>query len=169
MGLPLGFVGLIGTAASGRLCMQSGAGVASSAVAELQPSAPRHRGCTNATLLHQHQDPVPDLREAQLGNGAGRSTPDVSAFATHSEHWQRLRERPELARVAFDEAVRWQPPVQTFFRTATTDARLAGTLIPEGTKILMFLGAANRDPDRDGRKGVPGNLPGGWRHWRRNS
>ncbi|MGW5634960.1 cytochrome P450, partial [Streptomyces sp. NPDC003832] len=42
------------------------------------------------------------------------------AFATHPQEWQRLRARPELARVAFDEAVRWQSPVQTFFRTATT-------------------------------------------------
>ncbi|MER5791897.1 cytochrome P450 [Streptomyces sp. NPDC001980] len=70
------------------------------------------------------------------------------AFATHPEQWQRLRERPESARVAFDEAVRWQSPVQTFFRTATTDVTIAGTVVPEGTKILMFLGAANRDPAR---------------------
>ncbi|MFF7073813.1 cytochrome P450 [Streptomyces pseudovenezuelae] len=70
------------------------------------------------------------------------------AFATHPEQWQRLRERPESARVAFDEAVRWQSPVQTFFRTATTDVTIAATVIPEGTKILMFLGAANRDPAR---------------------
>ncbi|MFF1298366.1 MULTISPECIES: cytochrome P450 [unclassified Streptomyces] len=70
------------------------------------------------------------------------------AFATHPEQWQRLRERPELARVAFDEAVRWQSPVQTFFRTATTDVTIAGTVVPQGMKILMFLGAANRDPDR---------------------
>ncbi|WP_329363383.1 cytochrome P450 [Streptomyces sp. NBC_01483] len=70
------------------------------------------------------------------------------AFATHPDQWQRLRERPELARVAFDEAVRWQSPVQTFFRTVTTDVSVAGTVIPEGGKILMFLGAANRDPAR---------------------
>lgn len=70
------------------------------------------------------------------------------AFATHSDQWQRLRARPESARVAFDEAVRWQSPVQTFFRTATTDVTIAGTVIPAGTKILMFLGAANRDPAR---------------------
>jgi cytochrome P450 len=68
------------------------------------------------------------------------------AFATHPGEWQRLRERPELARVAFDEAVRWQSPVQTFFRTATTDVEIADVRIPEGTKILMFLGSANRDP-----------------------
>jgi 4-methoxybenzoate monooxygenase (O-demethylating) len=51
-----------------------------------------------------------------------------------------------LARTAFDEAVRWESPVQTFFRTATADIRVGETLIPDGKKILMFLGAANRDP-----------------------
>lgn len=70
------------------------------------------------------------------------------ALAAHPVEWQRLRERPELARVAFDEAIRWQSPVQTFFRTATADVTVAGAVIPKGTKILMFLGAANRDPVR---------------------
>jgi 4-methoxybenzoate monooxygenase (O-demethylating) len=70
------------------------------------------------------------------------------AFATHPEQWQRLRAEPSLARVAFDEAIRWESPVQTFFRTATTDIEIAGTVIPQGCKILMFLGAANRDPRR---------------------
>ncbi|MCO1656090.1 cytochrome P450 [Pseudonocardia humida] len=72
----------------------------------------------------------------------------LHAFATHPEQWRRLRARPELARVAFDEAVRWASPVQTFFRTATTDVRVADTVIPDGEKILMFLAAANRDPRR---------------------
>ncbi|EHR49871.1 cytochrome P450 [Saccharomonospora marina XMU15] len=68
------------------------------------------------------------------------------AFATHPQQWRRVRERPQLVRAAFDEAVRWQSPVQTFFRTATTDTTIGGAVIPEGSKILMFLGAANRDP-----------------------
>jgi cytochrome P450 len=68
------------------------------------------------------------------------------ALATNPAQWQRLRHEPALARVAFDEAVRWQSPVQTFFRTATTDINVDGTVIPDGKKILMFLGAANRDP-----------------------
>ncbi|MET7442286.1 cytochrome P450 [Streptomyces sp. NPDC005496] len=72
----------------------------------------------------------------------------LHAFATHPDSWQRLRERPGLARVAFDEAVRRQSPVQTFFRTATTDVTIAGTVVPEGSKVLMFLGSANRDPAR---------------------
>lgn len=70
------------------------------------------------------------------------------AFATNPDQWQRLREDPALARVAFDEAVRWESPVQTFFRTATTDVRVGDVVIPEGHKILMFLAAANRDPRR---------------------
>jgi cytochrome P450 len=70
------------------------------------------------------------------------------ALATNPGQWQRLRAQPELARVAFDEAVRWESPVQTFFRTATTDVAVAGSVVPEGKKILMFLAAANRDPRR---------------------
>ena len=70
------------------------------------------------------------------------------AFATHPEQWRRLRAEPDLVRVAFDEAVRWESPVQTFFRTATRDIEVGGTVVPDGGKILMFLGAANRDPRR---------------------
>jgi len=44
--------------------------------------------------------------------------------------------------------VRWESPVQTFFRTATRDVRIGDVLIPEGQKILMFLGSANRDARR---------------------
>jgi cytochrome P450 len=68
------------------------------------------------------------------------------AFATHPDEWERLRGEPSLARVAFDEAVRWESPVQTFFRTATTEVRVGDAVIPDGKKILMFLAAANRDP-----------------------
>jgi cytochrome P450 len=70
------------------------------------------------------------------------------AFATNPDQWQRLRQQPELARVAFDEAVRWESPVQTFFRTATVDVRVGDHVVPEGKKILMFLASANRDPRR---------------------
>ncbi|MCZ2839532.1 cytochrome P450 [Modestobacter sp. VKM Ac-2985] len=70
------------------------------------------------------------------------------AFATNPAQWARLRADPSLARVAFDEAIRWESPVQTFFRTTTTAVRIGDTVVPEGHKILMFLAAANRDPRR---------------------
>jgi 4-methoxybenzoate monooxygenase (O-demethylating) len=70
------------------------------------------------------------------------------ALASNPDQWRRLRAEPRLARVAFDEAIRWVSPVQTFFRTTTSTIAVGGHLVPEGHKILMFLAAANRDPRR---------------------
>ena len=64
------------------------------------------------------------------------------------EQYRRLRAEPALARAAFEEAVRFETPVQTFFRTTTRPLEIGGVRIDEGEKILMFLGAANRDPRR---------------------
>ena len=60
----------------------------------------------------------------------------------------QLRADPSIARAAFEEAVRLESPVQTFFRTTTRDVTIGDETLPEGTKVLMFLGAANRDPRR---------------------
>ena len=70
----------------------------------------------------------------------------LRALATTPAAWTRLRARPDLSRVAFDEAVRWESPVQVFFRTAEVDVPVGDTVVPEGAKILMFLGSANHDP-----------------------
>jgi cytochrome P450 len=70
------------------------------------------------------------------------------ALATHSEAWSQLRAEPELARAAFEEALRFESAVQTFFRTTTTATELGGVALPADAKILLFLGAANRDPRR---------------------
>ncbi|MGJ4888601.1 cytochrome P450 [Bradyrhizobium sp. HKCCYLRH3099] len=72
----------------------------------------------------------------------------VSCLARFPDQFARLRADPWLARNAFEEAVRFESPVQTFFRTTTRDVELGGVVIPEGEKVLMFLGAANRDPRR---------------------
>lgn len=72
----------------------------------------------------------------------------IHAIATHPGQWEALKTDPTLVRNAFDEAIRLESPVQTFFRTATTDVIVEGQTIPDGKKILMFLGSANRDPRR---------------------
>lgn len=72
----------------------------------------------------------------------------LQGFLRFPDQWQVLRAQPSRARVAFDEAIRWESPVQTFFRTATRDIAVAGGVVPEGEKILMFLGSANHDPRR---------------------
>jgi cholest-4-en-3-one 26-monooxygenase len=58
----------------------------------------------------------------------------------------RLLARPELLETAVDEMVRWVSPVMQFRRTATRDTELEGQRIAEGDKVVMFYGAANRDP-----------------------
>ena len=72
----------------------------------------------------------------------------LHAVATHPDQWQRLRADRSLLPRAFEEAVRLESPVQTFFRTTTTDTRIGDTVIAPERKVLMFLGAANRDPRR---------------------
>ncbi len=78
-------------------------------------------------------------------NGIGAA---IYCMARNPGEWQRLRGDLSLARNAFEEAVRYESPVQTFFRTTTKDVVLSGARIAEGEKVLMFLGAANRDPRR---------------------
>jgi cytochrome P450 len=70
----------------------------------------------------------------------------LQCLAENPEQFGYLREDPSLARAAFEETVRYSSPVQTFFRTTNKDAELSGIRIPEGSKVLMFLAAANRDP-----------------------
>lgn len=71
----------------------------------------------------------------------------VLALAQHPGEFARLRAAPKLALKAFEESLRWDSTVQTFFRTATRDVAVAGVDIPEGSKVLLFLAAANRDPE----------------------
>jgi cytochrome P450 len=72
----------------------------------------------------------------------------VYCLARYPDQFARLRQDPTLARNAFEEAVRFESPVQTFFRTTTREVEIGGNRIGEGEKVLMFLGAANRDPRR---------------------
>ena len=55
---------------------------------------------------------------------------------------------------AFEEVLRWEPPVTVILRRATRDTELAGVKIDQGADIALMIGAANRDerkysdPDR---------------------
>jgi len=55
---------------------------------------------------------------------------------------------------AFEEALRWEPPVTVILRQATRQAELAGVAVDAGAVVALLLGAANRDerhyvdPDR---------------------
>jgi 4-methoxybenzoate monooxygenase (O-demethylating) len=68
------------------------------------------------------------------------------AFAENPTQWQALRDDIALARAAYDEALRFESPIQTFFRTTARPAEIGGVAIPADAKILLFLASANRDP-----------------------
>ncbi|MBV8849208.1 MAG: cytochrome P450 [Methylobacteriaceae bacterium] len=78
-------------------------------------------------------------------NGLGSA---ILAFATHPDQWQILLDDTSLLKVAFDEVLRWESPVQTFFRTTTQPVDIEGIEIPQDEKVLLFLSSANRDPRR---------------------
>jgi hypothetical protein len=72
----------------------------------------------------------------------------LDCLARDPAQWQLLRDDPALAGPAFEEALRFASPVQTFFRTTTREVEVGGVTMGAGEKVLLFLAAANRDPRR---------------------
>jgi cytochrome P450 len=72
----------------------------------------------------------------------------VHLFATNPGQWDLLRAEPSRARPAFEETIRLETPVQVFSRTATRDAEIGSTRIAKNERVMIYFGAANRDPRR---------------------
>jgi 4-methoxybenzoate monooxygenase (O-demethylating) len=72
----------------------------------------------------------------------------IHCFASNPNQWREFRADPSLARSAFEEVIRYESPVQTFFRTTTKPVNVAGVELSDGQKVLLFLAAANRDPSK---------------------
>lgn len=69
-------------------------------------------------------------------------------FALYPEQWRALRQDPGKGRSAFEEILRLESPIQSFFRTTTRQTVLDGVRIEDGDKVLLLMGSANRDPRR---------------------
>jgi cytochrome P450 len=90
-------------------------------------------------------------------------------LARNPEQWQLLRDDPELAGNAFEEALRIETPLVFFARTARTDTTFGEVTIPAGARVLVMFASANRDdrrwkdPDRfDIRRKTTGHLGFGY-------
>jgi cytochrome P450 len=127
-----------------------------------------HAAADAGELTHEE---APMVVRSLLSAGVDTTVSGLGAalycLATHLGQFQALRADPSLARAAFEEAVRFESPVQTFFRTTTRPAELGGATLEEGRKVLVFMAAANRDPrrwerpdDYDIRRPVAGHV--GW-------
>lgn len=60
---------------------------------------------------------------------------------------QKLIADPDLLPNMVHEAIRMVSPVMYMRRTATTDVEVGGQPIAAGEKVVMYFGAANRDPE----------------------
>jgi cytochrome P450 len=76
-----------------------------------------------------------------LGNG-------LWLLLTHPPAVDALRADPGRAASYVEEMLRYEAPVQVITRWAAADTEVAGVPIPRGGRILLLLGAANRDPRR---------------------
>lgn len=74
-----------------------------------------------------------------LGNG-------LWSLLSDPPQWETLCAHPELIPLAVEEMLRFESPVQWLTRIATADCERGGRVIRQGERVMIVLGAANRDP-----------------------
>ena len=105
-----------------------------------------------------------------LAGGGNETTTRLLAnaavlFARHPEAYHDVLADPALIPRAVEEVLRYSSPAQYAARTVMRDVEWYGTTVPRGDRILLLIGAANRDereypdPDRfDIRRKIPNQL-----------
>ena len=74
-----------------------------------------------------------------IGNG-------MLALLKNPGQLQRLREDSELLDTAIDEMLRYDSPVQFIIRVVLEDMEFRGKRLRAGQRVMILVGAANRDP-----------------------
>ena len=74
----------------------------------------------------------------------------VAALWAHPDQAERLARQPQLVAAAFEEALRYDSPVQALFRTTTRPATIAGRELPVDANVMVLFGSANRDEQHFG-------------------
>jgi cytochrome P450 len=74
-----------------------------------------------------------------MGNGA-------LALLEDPAQWKEVREDPQLVPALIEEALRYDSPIQGFFRNTLSETQVAGRTIPADSKVMVLYGSANRDP-----------------------
>jgi cytochrome P450 len=69
-------------------------------------------------------------------------------LGSHPEQWERVRRDPARIPGAVHEALRFEAPVRAFTRFAAKPYQADGVAIPEGERVLVLFGSANRDERR---------------------
>ncbi|MGD8859530.1 MAG: cytochrome P450 [Myxococcales bacterium] len=66
----------------------------------------------------------------------------------HPEAWRAVRDDPQLGNSLIEEGLRYDAPIQGFFRNTLSETEVAGVTIPADSKVMLLYGSANRDPDK---------------------
>jgi cytochrome P450 len=109
-----------------------------------------------STLLAAQADEQRISEDELVGNlvnlvfaGMGTTTRQL-ASAVHdivtNRMWEHLYEHPEDLAAMLNECLRFSPVTQFVVRIAQEDAGLGGLVYPRGTRIILNLLAASRDP-----------------------
>lgn len=72
----------------------------------------------------------------------------VHTFLDHPDEWQRIVDDPSLIPSAVEETLRYESAVQMISRRALEDVSVGGQTIRKGQRVVLLVGAANRDPER---------------------
>ncbi|GAB4048657.1 cytochrome P450 [Catellatospora paridis] len=76
-------------------------------------------------------------------------TNGVLTLLRHPDVLERLRAEPGLVVSLVEELLRYEPPVQIVpWRVAYSNITVAGTVVAQGSQVMLMLAAGNRDPDR---------------------
>jgi cytochrome P450 len=79
-----------------------------------------------------------DTTQSQLAHA-------IRLLAEHPEQWQLLRERPELADAAVEEALRYEPITPFTARITTSEVTYRDVTFPQGTVVMVCAHTGNRD------------------------
>ena len=93
------------------------------------------------SLMHQLITGGYETTTSALGHG-------LLQLVDHPDQMARLRADRSLMKAFVEESLRHTSPVQSLSRWTTRDVEINGTVIPEGSTVMVRFGAANRDPDR---------------------
>ena len=69
------------------------------------------------------------------------------ALLGHPAQLEAVRSNPDLLTQAIEEALRWEPPVQSCTRFVMRPVVVQGVELAPGEMVQCMVGAANRDPE----------------------
>jgi hypothetical protein len=81
--------------------------------------------------------------EETTGNSIGNG---MLALLQHPNQMEQLKREPTMIQSAVEEVIRYDSAIQMLTRIATDNLEIGNQTIKAGEKIVLCLGAANRDP-----------------------